>query len=174
MTGPPFANDLPYCAWAAQRLLREREAAYQKRVLAGSMTGQDAADRLAVARAIVEQWRWAIDPTMPAFPTEDLLAPDPFGATEPAMAAQLRETAAWERARWDKAPADPELRERTLLAEALLWHQVSPAPLSWPPVIAYGFAARRAPSQRYVVDPVDDEWLYRELGLSLSLVKHAA
>ena len=174
MSEPPFVNDLPYCAWAALRLLREREAGYKRRVLSGKMTQQDASDRLSAARAIVDQWRWAIDPAMPAYPADDAFASAPFGASEAAMVEQLRDTAAWERARWKKAPEDAERRERTLLAEALLWHQLPPSPLSWCPIVAYGFAARRAVEQRFVVDPIEDEWIYRELGLSLPALKRAA
>lgn len=160
----PFTNDLPYCGWAALRLLREREAGYARRVSEGKMTQVEASHQIAVASALVAEWRWAIDPATPPFPA-DHPAWRPFGAHQADIMRQLRDTAAWEHRRAAAAPASAPLRERALLADALLWHQDAPD-ACWPPIIHYGLIARRKPSQRYVPDP-EDEPLYQALGLTL-------
>lgn len=162
----------PCCAWAALRLLRERESAQPRRIAAGRMTVEDAADRLATARAIVAQWRWTIDPALSPFPT-DPCDPAPFGAAQVSMVAQLRETVAWERSRASTAPADELLEERARLAEALLYYQDAPAG-AHPLIVRYGFAARRSPSQRFAIDPEQDGWAYTALGLALPASRRAA
>lgn len=171
MADLPFTNDLPYCAWAALRLLREREQGYSRRVAAGQMAKVEASHRIAIASALVAQWRWAIDPQVPPFPAATSSV-RPFGALQAELLHQLRATVAWEQRRAAAAPADADHRERKLLAEALLWHQEAPD-ACWPPIIHYGLIARRAPSQRYVPAP-EDEPFYHALGLSLPPLKRAA
>lgn len=164
MADPPFTNDLPYCGWAALRLLHERKQGYSRRVAAAQMTQVEASHQIAVASALVAQWRWAIDPAVPPFPAD---APGwrPFGALQSEIMRQLRDTVAWEQRRAAAAPADADRRERKLLAEALFWHQDAPD-ACWPPIIHYGLIARRKPSQRYVPDP-EDEPFYHALGLAM-------
>ena len=159
---PPFASRWPACAWAAQRLLRERETSYPKRVAAGRMLEALARDRLAAARALHAQWRWVIDPAMPPIPA-DQPRWRAFGADELWILEQAEPTAAWERKRADEHPDDQDLRERALLAEALLWHQDIAAGGGQPRIVMLALIARRNPAQRYQPE-ADDARLYADLG----------
>ncbi|WP_339345529.1 hypothetical protein [uncultured Sphingomonas sp.] len=165
MIDPPFANDWAYCAWGALENLRERRDAMPARVAAGTLAQDEADHSIAVARAIVLQWRWALDPALLPFPAahDD---PAPFGAPDTDMAEQLRRLAHWRRTNADAAPADREAREAALLAEALAWHQdLRDGDL--PRIVHFGLIARRSPAQRFVPDPAQDAGIYRALGLSL-------
>lgn len=144
-------------------MLREREASYPARVERGELTADKAAQSLAVARALVAQWRWAIDPSDPPFPTA---APHwrAFGADEVAILEQLQVAADWSRTRAAGAPADLDAAERADLMEALLWYQdlTTGAPL----IVNWTLRARRPGSPlRYHPWP-DDAPLYAALGLS--------
>lgn len=162
MIEPPFAECWPACAWEAQRLLREREVSYPKRVAAGRLDEAIARDRLIAARGLAAQWLWAIDPALPPFPT---VTPRwrAFGADELWILEQAEQTAAWARKRADDRPDDQDLRERALLAEALLWHQDIAAGGGQPRIVMLAMIARREPRQRYQPDPSDAR-LYADLG----------
>ncbi|WP_286880055.1 hypothetical protein [Sphingomonas sp.] len=172
MIDPPFVNDWAYCAWGALEVLRERRAAMPARVAAGTLTQAEADDSIAVARAIVLQWRWALDPAMPPFPAaaDD---PAPFGCRDVDMAVQLRRLAQWRRQRADAAPADRDAREAALLAEALAWHQEMGG-TDLPRIVHFALIARRSPAQRFVPDAAEDAGIYRALGLSLDVERRAA
>lgn len=160
MADLPFTNDLPYCAYAAFELLNERRASTPALVEAGKLERAAAEESIAVARALVMEWRWAIDPRFTPLP-------DSWGAEESAIYAQLERLPPWARRQADAAPADRPLRERALLVEALLWHQ-DLAGGDMPRIVHYGLIARRNPRQRYVIDPAEDAGIYRALGLPIA------
>ncbi|MBY9062328.1 hypothetical protein K7957_05210 [Sphingomonas yunnanensis] len=159
MADPRFTNDLPYCAFAALELLNERRSLTPAKVASGKLTQEEADASIAVARALVMEWRWAIDPRLSQLP-------DSWGAEERAIQAQLERLAPWVRAASDASPFDRQLRERALLVEALLWHQDLDGG-DMPRIVHYGLIARRNPRQRYVIDPDEDAGIYRALGLRL-------
>lgn len=159
MADPPFTGDWPYCAYAALELLNERRATTPAKVEAGKLTQAEADHSIAVARALVMEWRWAIDPCLSPLPVS-------WGAEEHEMHQQLARLAPWIRRQWDASPTDQHLRERALLIEALLWHQ-DYAGGDMPRIVHYGLIARRNPAQRYRIDPAQDAAIYRALGLRL-------
>ena len=151
---------LPCIGWAAWRLLREREQGYPARVEAGSMTQEAADASLATSRAIVAQWRWALDPRLPPLP-------ESFGADEAEMMEQVAQTLAWERKRADARPADLLLRERADLAASLAWYQHAP-PGAYSRIVVEMMADRRSRVRWFVPDPTVDARYYRDLGLPLA------
>ncbi len=163
---------LPCCAWAALRLLQERKHSYPARVEAGQLNAAEAEDKIATSRAIVMQWRWALDPALPPFPTSER-DEAPFGAPQVSMMRQLRETAAWERQRASAAPINEVLQERAELAAALVYYQDAPAG-AHPMIVRLGLAMRRSPCQRYVPEADVDGWIYQALGLPLAAERRAA
>ncbi len=159
MADPPFTGDWPYCAYCALELLQERRASVAAQVEDGRMSQADADDSIAVARAIVMEWHWALDPRLPALPAS-------WGADHDAMLAQLQRLAPWARRQWDAAPENKHRRERALLVEALLWHQ-DLAGGDMPRIVHFGLLARRNPSWRWKIDPAEDAGIFRALGLPL-------
>ena len=164
MKPPRFVARPPACAWAAVRMLRERETSYPARVERGELSAQKAADSLAIARALAAQWLWAVDPSDPPFPDPR----DPahaFGVDEVLILEQIQVAAGWAASRSAASPADPDLAERADLTTALLWYQdlSTGAPL----IVNLTLRGRRPGSPlRYVPWP-DDAGLYRALGFTI-------
>ena len=99
MSTPRLANRpglREYLAAAAVHLLRQREASYPALVTAARMTATAAADKLELARILVAQWRWVIDPACLPLPVFDDRTGH-FGVFDHVLAAEL--TAAAARAR---------------------------------------------------------------------------
>ncbi len=160
MADPPFTGDWPYCAYCALELLQERRASMPAKIEAGRITQDEADASIAVARAIVKEWWWALDPRLSPLPSN-------WGADQDAMHAQLARLAPWARQQWEAAPSNRHLRERALLIEALLWHQ-DLAGGDMPRIVHWGLLARRNPSWRWKIDPAEDAGIYRALGLPLA------
>lgn len=160
MADPPFTSDWPYCAYCALELLQERRASMPAKIEAGKVTQAEADESIAVSRAIVMQWHWLLDPRLPAMPSS-------WGAEQDAMQNQLARLAPWARRQWEAEPANKRLRERALLVEALLWHQ-DLARGDMPRIVHWGLLARRNPSWRWKISPVEDAGIYRALGLPLT------
>ncbi len=157
----PRAFDRAYLAWVTLTLLRDREASYPVRVADGRMTQSAADASLAVSRAIVAQWRWAIDPALSPLPPEQD-AEGHFGAAEPAMLAQLHTLATWARSHAAQAPDDRLRAHDADLYEALAWWQDSDG--DCPRIVLFGLIDRRNPVARWTPSP-DDEPILRAFGL---------
>jgi hypothetical protein len=165
----PRAFDRAYLAWIALTLLRDREGSYPVRVADGRMTQAEADASLAVSRAIVAQWRWAIDPALSPLPAEQE-AGGHFGAAEPAMLAQLRTLATWARGHAAQAPDDRLRAHDADLYEALAWWQDSDG--GCPRIVLHGLLDRRNPVVRWTPSP-DDDAILRAFGFNQPQAKAA-
>lgn len=157
----PRFFDRAYLAWVTLTLLRERERSYLERVADGRMTQAAADASLAVSRAIVAQWRWAIDPALLPLPAEQDTGGH-FGAAEPAMLAQLRTLATWARDHAKQAPDDRLRAHDADLYEALAWWQDSDG--DCPRIVLFGLIDRRNPVVRWTPS-LDDAPILRAFGL---------
>jgi len=157
----PRAFDRAYLAWVTLTLLQDRESSYPVRVADGRMTQAAADASLAVSRAIVAQWRWAIDPALSPLPAEQN-AGGHFGAAEPAMLAQLRTLATWARGHAAQAPDDRLRAHDADLYEALAWWQDTDG--DCPRIVLHGLLDRRNAVVRWTPSS-DDEPILRAFGL---------
>lgn len=111
------------CAAFAARLLREREAGYPPLIEAGTLKAADAVASLERARAIVAQWKWAMDPAGPINPPwDDERGIFGFGAYNHELVDELKVVSQRARATAKRA-ATQQTIDIADLCDALLWWQ---------------------------------------------------
>lgn len=113
---------------AAEHLLAERERRYPALVEAGKVTPTEAAKRLGLARCLVAQWRWIVDPAAPPCPSFDDDILGHFGAPEWEIARDLRDAATRADGLRDRRiPGLPDPAQLADLYAALAWLQRPPS-----------------------------------------------
>lgn len=135
------------CLAAARHLLAEREARLPGLVERGKITAAESARRQELARCLVAQWRWVVDPASPPQPAFDEATLSRFGAPDWELVADLREAAARARTiaqRGTARPGDVDPHQLADLYEALAWLQRPP--LGWG-IVDQVAAARAATAQ---------------------------
>lgn len=118
------------CARAAQMLLRIREEGYPAAIEAKKITAADAERGLRLARCIVDQWRWIMDPAQPPCPTWDEKT-DLFGAYSFELEAELVRAAERQRVIAKRKPVDEAAVQLADLYEALAWLQRTRHGVAW-------------------------------------------
>ena len=126
MTGGPNpyaeAQHRPLCLQAAEHILAEREAGDPTLVASGRLTADAAAERLAVARALVAQWQWIAHPAAPPCPAFDP-ATGEFGVLNHVLVDATAQIAAGARARAARFADRAELEQFAQVCEAIAWLQ---------------------------------------------------
>jgi hypothetical protein len=111
------------CAAAATRILREREARYPGLIEAGKLTAAGAAASLELARVIVAQWTWAMDPAGAIDPPWDAaLGIHGFGAYNHDLVAELAGAARRARSIADRVGSQ-QATDFADMCDALHWWQ---------------------------------------------------
>ena len=118
------------CARAAVMLLRIREQGYPAAIVANKITPADAERGLRLARCIVDQWRWIVDPAQPPCPVWDEKT-DLFGAYSFEMEAELARAAVRQRMIAMRKPVDEGAVQLADLYEALTWLQRTRHGVAW-------------------------------------------
>lgn len=118
------------CLRAAVMLLRIREEGYPAAIEANKITEADAERGLRLARCIVDQWRWIMDPAQPPCPAWDEKT-DLFGAYSFEMEAELVRAAERQRAIAKRKPTDEGAVQLADLYEALAWLQRTRHGVAW-------------------------------------------
>lgn len=118
------------CARAAVMLLRIREEGYPAAIEANKISAADAERGLRLARCIVDQWRWIMDPAQPPCPAWDEKT-DLFGAYSFEMEAELVRAAERQRAIAKRKPTDEGAVQLADLYEALAWLQRTRYGVAW-------------------------------------------
>jgi hypothetical protein len=108
-------------ARAAINLLRVRERFHAPAIEAGELS-EKAEKSLHLARCLVAQWRWVLDPARPPCPEFDEKT-DRFGAYNFELAADIAGAAARQRSIAAKQPNNAEAAMLAELYEALAWLQ---------------------------------------------------
>ncbi len=132
MTPPIYAapQHRHLCARAAQMLLRIREEGYPAAIEAKKITPADAERGLRLARCIVDQWRWIMDPAQPPCPAWDEKT-DLFGAYSFELEAELSRAAVRQRAIAKRKPVNDAAVQLADLYEALAWLQRTRHGVAW-------------------------------------------
>ena len=132
MTDPVYAapQHRHLCARAAMMLLRVREEGYPAAIEANKITPADADRGLRLARCIVDQWRWIVDPAQPPCPVWGEKT-DLFGAYSFEMEAELARAAVRQRMIAMRKPADEGAAQLADLYEALAWLQRTRHGVAW-------------------------------------------